>query len=226
MILLGSLVNGAAVVAGTLAGMVAGKFLNKRTKETLTSAMALISIGIAISGMHGSTNALIPIISLAIGAIIGEALDIDRRVNALGDLLESKLKNCGSVTEGFVTGSVVLAVGAMGMMGALDSGLKNDHTILYAKSLIDVIYAMAFASTMGIGVAFSGLSVFAVEASVAVLASLIAPLLSSYVIAEITYVGSLILLAIGLNMLGITRLRILNLIPAVFFPVLLCQFIK
>lgn len=226
MILLGSLVNGAAVVAGTLVGMVAGKFLNKRTKETLTSAMALISIGIAISGMHGSTNALIPIISLAIGAIIGEALDIDRRVNALGDLLESKLKNCGSVTEGFVTGSVVLAVGAMGMMGALDSGLKNDHTILYAKSLIDVIYAMAFASTMGIGVAFSGLSVFAVEASVAVLASLIAPLLSSYVIAEITYVGSLILLAIGLNMLGITKLRILNLIPAVFFPVLLCQFIK
>ena len=226
MILLGSAVNGAAIVVGTLIGMAAGKLLNERIKSTLIAVMALVTIGIAVSGLIDNQNALVPIISLVAGSILGEVLDIDGKVTAWGDSLQRRLKGHGSVTEGFVTGSLVFAVGAMAIMGALDSGLKNDHAILYAKSLIDLVYSVVFASTMGIGVAFSGLTVFAAEGLLAVLASLVAPLLSAYVITEITYVGSLLIIAISLNMLGVTKLRILNLAPSVLLPLVLCQFIK
>lgn len=226
MILLGSAVNGAAIVLGTLLGIAAGKLLNERIKNTLIAVMALITIGIAVSGLTDNQNALVPIVSLVTGSILGELLDIDGRVTALGNALQRRLQGHGSVTEGFVTGSLVFAVGAMAIMGALDSGLKNDHAILYAKSLIDAVYSVVFASTMGIGVAFSGLTVFAVEGLLAVLASMVAPLLSAYVITEITYVGSLLIIAISLNMLGVTKLRILNMAPSILFPILLCQFMK
>ncbi|MBQ0038542.1 MAG: DUF554 domain-containing protein [Clostridiales bacterium] len=226
MILWGSLVNGGAIMAGTLVGILAGKLLNERIKDTLIAVMALITIGIAIPGLIDSQNALVPIVSLVSGSVLGEVLNIDGKVTALGDSLQHRFQNHGSVTEGFVTGSLVFAVGAMAIMGALDSGLRNNHSVLYAKSLIDAVYSVVFASTMGIGVAFSGLTVFLVEGLLAVLASLVAPLLSSYVIAEITYVGSLLIIAISLNMLGVTKLRILNMAPAVLFPILLCQFMK
>ena len=224
MILLGSAVNGAAIVAGTLAGMAVGKLLKEHIKSTLIAVMALVSIGIAIPGLLDNQNALIPILSLGIGSILGELLDIDGKITALGNFLQRHFKGHNSITDGFVTGSLVFAVGAMAIMGALDSGLKNDHSVLYAKALIDAVYSVVFATTMGIGVAFSGLTVFAVEGLMAVLASLIAPLLSSYLITEITYIGSLLIIAISLNMLGITKLRILNMAPSLLLPILLCQF--
>ena len=226
MILLGAAVNGAAIAVGTLLGIVAGKLLQERIKNTLLAVMALITIGIAVSGLTDNQNALVPIISLVAGSLLGEALDIDGKVTALGDSLQRRFQDHGSLTEGFVTGSLVFAVGAMAIMGALDSGLQGDHTVLYAKSLIDAVYSVVFASTMGIGVAFSAVTVFVVEGAMALLASLIAPLLSSYVIAEVTYVGSLLIVAISLNMLGITKLRILNMAPSILFPLVLCQFMK
>lgn len=112
----------------------------------------------------------------------------------------------------------------MAVMGGLDSGLKNDHSILFAKSVIDFSAAVAFASSMGIGVAFSGLSVFAVEGVVALLASLLVNVLSDAVVAEISVTGSLMIIGIGLNVLGLTKIRILNMTPALLLPILLCQF--
>ena len=109
-------------------------------------------------------------------------------------------------------------------MGGLDSGLKNDHTILFAKSIIDCVSAVAFAGSMGIGVAFAGGSVLLVEGLVTILASLVAPLFTEAVLAELTFTGSLLLIGIGLNVMGLTKLRILNMMPAVLFPILLCQF--
>ena len=224
MILTGALVNLITVVAGTFVGLVAGKFLNERIRTATMSAVALITIGIAVPGLMDSTKPLVPILSLVLGTVIGEALDIDRAVTRLGDKLQEKFQGKGRITEGFVTCTLLFAVGAMTIMGSLDSGLKNDHTILIAKSVIDGISSIIFASTLGIGVAFAGISVFVVEGSITLLASLVAPLLTEVVVNEITFVGSLLILGISGNLLGITKLKLLNMMPAVFLPLLLCQF--
>ena len=228
MILTGALVNFATVVGGTLVGLVAGRFLNERIRTATMNAVALIVIGIAVPGLMSSTKPLVPILSLVIGTVIGEALDIDRAVNRLGDKLQDKFRGKSRITEGFVTGTLVFAVGAMTVMGSLDSGLKNDHTVLIAKSVIDGISSIVFASTMGVGVAFAGISVFVIEGGIAMLAYLAASfastLLTEVVISEITFVGSLLILGIGTNLLGITKFKLLNMMPAVFLPLLFCQF--
>lgn len=225
MILTGALINGAAIVAGGVVGTFGGKLMPQRMKETVLAGTALISIGIGVSGLGSSNNQLIPILSLVLGTIIGELLNIEAAVERLGSWLQKRFGSLGRITEGFVTGSLVFAVGAMAVMGALDSGLKNDHTVLLAKSVIDGTAAIAFAGSLGIGVAFSGASVLLVEGLLALLASLVAPLLTGAVLAEITFTGSLLIIGIGLNILGLTKLRILNMMPAVLFPILLCRFL-
>ena len=228
MIFTGAIVNFFTVVAGTLVGLVAGKFLNERIRTATMSAVALITIGIAVPGLMNSSKPLVPILSLVIGTVIGEALDIDRAVNRLGDKMQEKFRGKGKITEGFVTGTLVFAVGAMTVMGSLDSGLKHDHTILIAKSVIDGVSSIVFASTMGIGVAFAGVSVLVIEGSIALLASLAATfagtLLTTAVINEITFVGSLLILGISGNLLGLTKLKLLNMMPALFLPLIFCQF--
>lgn len=223
MTLLGSLVNGAAIVAGGLLGTFGGKLLPERLRTTLMSALALMTIGIAVPGLMKSGNALIPILSLVLGTLLGELLDIDRAVNRLGESLQRRFAG-STVTEGFVTGSLVFAVGAMSVMGALESGLQHQHTLLLSKSVIDGVGAVVFASTLGLGVALSGVVVFALEGGIALLAALVAPYLGEAVVNEITFVGSLLIIGISLNLLGVTKLRILNMVPALILPVLLCLF--
>ena len=223
MILLGSLVNGGAIVVGGLIGMFAGKLLPERLRGSVMAALSLMTIGIAAPGLLKSANALIPIISMVVGTIIGELLNIDAAVNKLGDALQKKF-NGSPITEGFVTGSLVFAVGALAVMGALESGLQHQHSILISKAVIDGVGALVFASTMGLGVALSGVTVFVAEGSMALLASLVAPYLGEAVVNEITFVGSLLIVGISLNLLGITKLRILNMVPAILLPILLCRF--
>lgn len=225
MILLGPLVNGAAVVAGGLVGLFAGKLLPERLQKTLMSALALVVIGIAIPSIGDSQKALVPILSMVLGTIIGELLDLDGAVIRLGDWLQRKTGGRGRFTDGFVNSTMVFAVGAMSIMGGLNSGLLGDHTVLFSKSVIDGVSALLFASTMGVGVVFSSVPVLLWEGLVAVLASTLSPLLSADVIAEINSVGSLLLLTIGLNMLGVTKIRVLNMVPAMFLPILLCRFL-
>ena len=222
MILLGSLVNGAAVVVGGLVGLFAGKLLPERLRGSLMSALSLMTIGIAVPGLLKSSNALIPIISMVAGTLIGELLDIDAAVNRLGEKFQKKLSG-SSVTQGFVTGSLVFAVGALAIMGPLESGLQHQHSLLISKAVIDGVASVVFASTMGLGVALSGVTVFAVEGSISLLASLVAPFLGEAVVNEITFVGSLLIVGISLNLLGLTKLRILNMVPAILLPVLLCR---
>jgi uncharacterized membrane protein YqgA involved in biofilm formation len=223
MILLGSLVNGGAIVVGGLVGMFAGKLLPERLRTSVMAALSLMTIGIAVPGLLKSSNALIPIISMVIGTIIGELLNIDAAVNKLGENLQKRFSG-SRVTEGFVTGSLVFAIGALAVMGPLQSGLQHQHDLLFSKSVIDGVASIVFASTLGLGVALSGLMVFAVEGSIALLASVVAPYLGEAVVNEITFVGSLLIVGISLNLLGITKLRILNMVPAILLPILLCRF--
>ena len=206
-----------------LIGMFAGKLLPERLRGSVMAALSLMTIGIAAPGLLKSANALIPIISMVVGTIIGELLNIDAAVNKLGDALQKKC-NGSPITEGFVTGSLVFAVGALAVMGALESGLQHQHSILISKAVIDGVGALVFASTMGLGVALSGVTVLVAEGSMALLASLVAPYLGEAVVNEITFVGSLLIVGISLNLLGVTKLRILNMVPAILLPILLCRF--
>lgn len=224
MILTGVLINAAAVVAGGVLGTLGGRFMPEKMKQTVLAATGLVSIGIGISGAIGSSNQLIPILSLVIGSVIGELLHIEDGVTRAGDWLQKRFGKSGSITEGFVTGSLVFAVGAMAVMGSLESGLKNDHTILMTKSVIDMAGSVAFAGSLGIGVAFSALSVLVLEGTVALLASLLTGVLTDAVITEISVTGSLIIIGVGLNVLGLTKLRIMNMTPALLLPILLCRF--
>lgn len=224
MILTGVLINAAAVAVGGVLGTLGGRLMPEKMKQTVLAATGLVSIGIGISGAIGSSNQLIPILSLVIGSVIGELLHIEDGVTRAGDWLQKRFGKSGSITEGFVTGSLVFAAGAMAVMGALDSGLKNDHGILLAKSVIDFAGSVAFASSMGIGIVFSGLSVLAVEGVMTLLASLLTGVLTDAVITEISVTGSLLIIGIGLNVLGLTKLRIMNMAPALLLPILLCRF--
>ena len=224
MILTGALVNGGAIVVGGLLGTFGGKLMPEKMRQTVLGATALVSMGIGISGAIGSSNQLIPILSLVIGSVIGELLHIEDGVTRAGDWLQKRFGKSGSITEGFVTGSLVFAAGAMAVMGALESGLKNDHTILMTKSVIDMAGSVAFAGSLGIGVAFSALSVLVLEGTVALLASLLTGVLTDAVITEISVTGSLIIIGVGLNVLGLTKLRIMNMTPALPLPILLCRF--
>jgi len=223
MILLGSAVNGIAIVIGGLIGLFAGKLLPERIRTALVPTMSLVTIGIAVPGMMNTANLLIPILSMVIGTFIGELIDIDGALQKLSNALQSKFKG-SSVAEGFFTCSLVFAVGAVAVMGALDSGLKGDHSLLYAKALMDGTAAIAFAAALGLGVVFSSVTVFVVEGGIALLAGLVADLLSTSVINEISFVGSLLIVGISLNMMGATKLRILNMVPALVLPILFCQF--
>ena len=223
MVLLGSAVNGIAIVIGGLIGMFAGKLLPERIRTALVPTMSLVTIGIAVPGMMKTENLLIPILSMVIGTFIGELIDIDGALQKLSNKLQSKFKG-SSVAEGFFTCSLVFAVGAVAVMGALDSGLKGDHNLLYAKALMDGTAAIAFAAALGLGVVFSSVTVFVVEGGIALLAGLVADLLSTAVINEISFVGSLLIVGISLNMMGATKLRILNMVPALVLPIIFCQF--
>ena len=225
MILTGALINGAAIVAGGVVGTFGGKLMPQRMKETVLAATALISIGIGVSGLGSSNNQLIPILSLVLGTIIGELLNIEAAVERLGSWLQKRFDGLGRITEGFVTGTVVFVIGAMSIMGSLSSGLSGDHTILYSKSVLDGVSALIFASTMGVGVLLSAVPLFLWQGGITLLAALLSPYLAADVVAEINAVGSLLIMAISLNMLGVTKIRVLNLVPAMLLPILLCRFL-
>ncbi len=127
-------------------------------------------------------------------------------------------------SEGFVTGTLVFCIGAMAVMGSFEAGVSGDYTTLFTKALIDGISAVAFASVMGMGVAASGICVLLYQGVLVLLAQYISGFISEYMVAEMTCAGSLLILAIGLNMLDITHIKVMNMFPAVFFPFLLCNF--
>lgn len=176
---------------------------------------------IGILGLEEVNNILVVIISLVIGSILGEAVDIDKRFDNLGLKIEGLFKGSSSnIAEGFVTSSLLFCVGAMAITGALESGLMNKHDILISKAILDGITSMIFASTLGIGVVLSSVSVFIYQGIIAMGASYLKPILGAYAISDMTAIGSLLIIAIAFNMLNITKIKIANLLPAIFLPII------
>lgn len=235
MALLGTLVNVGAILVGGFLGLLFRKGLPQRISDTLMKGLGLCVFLVGISGMLEGKNALIAILSIAVGALLGELLDLDRHLNRLGAFLQRKLSPHSKAgpgapaenrfAEGFVSASLLFCVGAMAVVGALDSGLTGNHETLFAKSLIDGLTAMIFASSLGAGVLLSALPVLLYQGAITLLAGLLSPVLTATIVAEMTCVGSLLIVAIALNMLGITKLKVMNYLPAIFLPLALCQFL-
>jgi Uncharacterized membrane protein, possible Na+ channel or pump len=225
--LLGTFVNAGTVVLGSIIGLLLKRFIPEKVGKTVMAGIALCVLYIGISGSLSGKNPLIMIISIVIGAVIGELVDFEGRFNRFAEGLEKKFKKEGSEStfaEGVVTASLVFCVGSMAVVGSLRSGLSGDHSMLYAKSLLDMVSAVIFASTLGAGVMLSAVFIFAYQGAIAILAHWVAPYLSATVISEMTCVGSLLIIAIGFNMLGITKLKVMNYLPAIFIPIILCTF--
>lgn len=223
--LLGAIVNAAAVIVGGISGLIIGKALNKRISDAVMSGLALVVIYIGFSGALKGQNTLVAIVSMALGAIIGTLLHLEDGVKLLGQKIEAAVsKNGGSnIAKGFVSASLLFCVGAMAITGPLDSGLKGDHSIQYTKALLDGIAAVVFASSLGVGVLFSAAFVLVYQGSITLLAVYIKPFLNEFVINEMSCVGSLLIMAIGFNMLGITKIKVMDMVPAIFLPILLCM---
>lgn len=228
--LIGTLVNTVAVIIGSLIGLLLGNILPERLRDTVMKGLGLCTLFIGITGMLDGSNALITIISIAVGAVIGELCDLDGRLNRFAEGLEKKFqrdkKGGPSLAEGFVTASLVFCVGAMTIVGALNDGLTGNHEMLFTKATLDFVSSMIFASSLGIGVMMAAAAVLVIQGSIASLASLVAPLLQQNpaTIPEMTVVGSVLIMGLGLNMLGVTKLKVMNYVPAIFLPILLCLF--
>ena len=223
MALLSSIVNAAAVfVFATLGTLLSGK-LPQKIADAMQKGISLCIIYIGIDGVLAGENALIAIISIALGALIGEWIDIDRHLNSLTSRLEAKAAG-GRIAEGFVSATLMTCVGAWAITGAMDAGLRGDHSSLFAKTAVDSVSTFVLATTLGFGVALSSLSLLVYQGAFALLAVAIEPFLTQTIINELSCVGSLLIIAIGLNMAGITKIKVVNLLPSVIIPVILCSF--
>lgn len=225
--MLGTVVNTAAVLVGASIGLLIKKGIPKRIGDSLMKALGLCTIYIGISGAFKGENTLVMIISMVLGTLIGEAIDIDKHVNSGVRKLENKFskgKGENTIAQGFITASLLFCIGSMTIVGAMNAGLLGDNTMLYTKSTLDFCSSIIFGSTLGIGVLFAGGFVLVYQGGLTLLAIAAAPLLSTSVINEMTCVGSLVIIATGLNLLGITKLKLMNYIPAMFLPILLCLF--
>lgn len=226
--MLGTIVNTIAVIAGALVGLLFRKGLPERLADTLMKGLGLCTLYLGISGCLKGENSLVLILSMVIGTLIGEGLDLERRVEQLGEGLEKRFRGKNgakmSIAQGFVTSSLLFCVGAMTIVGSLQSGLEGNHEILFNKSMLDCVAAVIFASSLGIGVVFSAAFVFVYQGLITIMAQWIAPFLNDTVINEMSCAGFVIIIGLALNMLGITKLRVMNYVPAIFMPILLCRF--
>lgn len=229
--MLGTIVNTIAVVVGAVIGLLLKKGLPEKMADTLMKGLGLCTLFLGISGSLKGENSMILILSMVVGIVIGEALDLEDKVNQLGQWVEKSFKNKSksgtkvSIAEGFVTASLLFCVGAMTIVGSLQSGLQGNHEMLFNKSMLDFVAAIIFASTLGIGVAFASVFVLVYQGAITLLAQWVAPFLTDTVINEMTCVGSVIIIGLALNMLGITKLRVMNFVPAIFLPILICAFL-
>lgn len=223
---LGVLVNVVTVLIGSTVGLIFKKGISKKYTDAVMIGIGLCTIMIGVQGMLKGENQLTAIISMVIGAIVGTAIDIDGKLNGAGDFLSKKLKKGDddkvSVAEGFVTASLLFCVGAMTIIGSLESGLKGEHTTLFTKSILDLFSSCMLSASLGIGVIFAAGFVFVFQGGIVLAAGLLEPILSDSAIAEITCVGSLMILALGLNLTGITKFKVANYFPALILAPFVC----
>ncbi|MBR5535196.1 MAG: DUF554 domain-containing protein [Clostridia bacterium] len=229
---IGTIVNVIAVMAGSFVGLFAKKLISDRLREGIMAALGLAVFTIGLSGIvtnsifvSGSSLSseftLLMILALAIGTLIGTLIDIEKRLDDLGRFFQEKLtKNQSGSTfaEGFVSASLLFCVGSMAIVGSLNDGISHDPNILFAKSILDGIMAVVFASTLGVGTMMSCLSLVVYQGGITLCASLVAPYLTDTVISQMGLIGNVLIMAIGLNFVYKPKFKVGNMLPSVFIP--------
>lgn len=220
--MLGTIVNALAIIAGSLLGLLFSKGIPENYKEIILSGVGLSVVLIGIRSALVSDNLMVIIFSVIVGALLGEWMQIEKKLERLGLFLESKVTaksdDSKSFARGFVTASLVFCVGSMAIVGSMESGLTGNHQTLFAKSVLDGVTSIIFASAMGVGVMFSSIAVFVYQGIITITAVFMKSFLVPATIEQMTSVGGLLIMAIGFNMLKITTIRVGNLIPAIFLP--------
>ena len=217
----GAIINSALVILGTTVGMIIGKFLSEEIQNQLVIAMGLCVIYIAIEGMLEMISALNMLLSMSIGTLIGNIVDLDGMIIKIGDKIQQKFNSKSPIAVGFVNASLLFCVGGMAIVGSIQDGLISDYSILLMKGIIDAISAIVLAAKYGLGVYFSAGFVLVYEGLLSLLAWVIAPILTNASIVQLSAVGSIILLAVGLKMLKIIKVRAMNMVPAIIISAIL-----
>ena len=224
--MIGVVVNAVAVFVGAAIGMLLKKGFPEKLSETIMKAMGLITILIGIQSAIKTEDVLCVIICLALGTVIGELINIDKGINSLGDTLKAKLVKdngkAGSFTEGFVSTCILFCVGSMTIMGSLEAGINHDYSILFAKSTMDFISSIVFASALGFGVMCTSVFVLVFQGAITLLASALSNVLTDVAVVEMSAVGGVILLGLAVNILELYKndkpIRVANMLPAIFLP--------
>lgn len=217
----GTIVNALAIIVGSIVGILFKKGIPDAYKKTVLQAISLVVILIGIQGALKGDDPLIIILSLAVGSLLGEMIGIERRLENLGNWVEGRFpRQETSIATGFVTASLVFCVGSMAIVGSLESGLTGNEQTLYAKSALDGITSIVFASTLGVGVLLSSVAVLLYQGAITLLAGLVKPFLIPVVIAQMTATGGLLIAAIGINLLNNAHLKVGNMLPAIFMPLI------
>lgn len=230
MVGIGTVINSAAIAVGGTAGLFCGRFINRRIEETLqlSCGVSVLFIGIAGAmekmlavkdGYLTAKYSILITVCLALGALIGEIINIEKGFEAFGEWLKEKTKSRGDdrFVNGFVTASLTVSVGAMAIVGALKDGISGDWSVLAAKSVLDFIIVMVMTCSMGKGCIFSAIPVFVFEGLITALAVFIKPLMTELALCYISLVGSILIFCVGLNLVFGKKIRVANLLPAVIF---------
>lgn len=219
--MLGVIVNTATVLIGSAVGLLLKKGIPEKVSKAVMIAIGLCTLYIGVDGALAGNNAIVLIVSMVIGTIVGTLIDIDGGINRLGLFIQSKFKKQdgrSSVAEGFMTGSLLFCVGAMTIVGSMNAGLNGDNELLFTKSVLDLISSCMLASSLGIGVMFAAAFVLVFQGGLVLLSGLLQTVLTNPdIIAEVTCAGSVMIIGLGLNLLGITKIKVANLLPAMLF---------
>ena len=223
--MIAAVINAILVLIGSIIGLLVKGKLSEKLSKAVMVAIALCVAMIGVTSALKDENTLCVIICMVIGTIIGELLHIERGMDRLGDKLKNKFARVGSnahFTEGFMTATLLFCIGSMAIVGSIEAGINHDYTIILSKSIIDLISAVTIAAALGIGVAFSSVGVLVYQGLITLLAIYVGPFLSQTVINEMSAVGGLLIIGLAINMLELTKekIRVGNMLPAVFLPLL------
>lgn len=220
--MIGTLINTALIIAGSLLGLLIRRGIPQRVQDALIKAMGLSTVLIGLSGALKTGDTLCMIVCMGLGSLIGSLLNLEARLDHFGEQVEKRFhaSESGSIARGFVTCTLIYCVGAMAIVGSIESAVHGNHSTLIAKGIIDGLTAIIFTSTLGIGVALSAVSVLIYQGLISLLASLVAPLLTDPLITEMSATGGLLIAGIGLNLVYKERIPVGNMLPAIFLPIL------
>ncbi len=226
--MLGMLANTAAIIVGGALGLLLKNGLQEKYKNILSNATALAVFFVGAAAaveqmMKPQASPILFIVSLTVGGFVGEWVAIESKMESLGQWMQLKLQrgdNSPDIVQGFVSGTLVFCVGTMAILGAIESGVSGDNSILYDKSMLDGVIALVMATSLGAGVIVSAASLFVYEAVLLLLAGWISPFFTADMLREVSLVGGIIIAAIGLNLLKVTKMRVGNFLPAVLIPII------